>query len=728
MLRKNALKGGSKNGLLQAQWMANHCSPDPHVVQIEKTSDSPICWADVVRSSVYDVELQADGKYHVRIEKDNAVLELSKADYDFIGTTIPRQLADPHSYSGDLALEINAAQLAFDRISHWQDIVGQLSHTTKGVLGELTARLEFLKGKLSTLETHVGGLRYNATIEKGSPAESRRTDTPSSLSRSKKRKVKGGPGLPWSQDETEKLPGWFKDHRHLPKEALEDEYHAFSGKERSFSSLQSQLYKLGWGELTNRKEGTSLKRKAPGEVPVATNRSGCGSSLASTDPAEVSKAMKMISGSTSNKGNPDPETRKEKSPPPRPAQRFSTPEDVDISTRLTGQFEFVDAEGTRQHQCNANDGNDRPGRTSELNSSHEEPCAMLNELQIPYLRSDGQSSNDVVSTESLEALPDVSISAPHPLTTSTASISMPQIDTLRPSTDGEHNSSFPENHIVTQASVVGHEAELAKERASMSGRYNHGWKTINQAGQADKDDSATRHPSGGEPHGGANHQENAGVAVLGYQQLLMTSSSTGHEVEWTREKPKRVVKSRTKTGCITCRRKRKKCDEKKPSCNNCLRSGSLCEGYNAAKPERMSVASGTETPMQSTSQRLAKISPKRGDSSFSQDPSHGQNHSNEPARKVSSVGRPSVQQHTQASGMGILPDPVQTLNLESLSKSASKSSQKQTLPNERVLVGAQSTPRYHNHTIPPTQHLLRDLDSGRDMGSISRTMEEQHEP
>lgn len=37
--------------------------------------------------------------------------------------------------------------------------------------------------------------------------------------------------------------------------------------------------------------------------------------------------------------------------------------------------------------------------------------------------------------------------------------------------------------------------------------------------------------------------------------------------------------NRTKTGCQTCRKRKKKCDEGKPECKNCQRGGFVCEGY-----------------------------------------------------------------------------------------------------------------------------------------------------
>ncbi|KAL1638947.1 hypothetical protein SLS58_008405 [Diplodia intermedia] len=40
------------------------------------------------------------------------------------------------------------------------------------------------------------------------------------------------------------------------------------------------------------------------------------------------------------------------------------------------------------------------------------------------------------------------------------------------------------------------------------------------------------------------------------------------------------ARKRTKTGCLTCRRRRIKCGEERPICNNCVKSKRQCEGYN----------------------------------------------------------------------------------------------------------------------------------------------------
>lgn len=39
------------------------------------------------------------------------------------------------------------------------------------------------------------------------------------------------------------------------------------------------------------------------------------------------------------------------------------------------------------------------------------------------------------------------------------------------------------------------------------------------------------------------------------------------------------VKGRSKTGCLTCRKRKKKCDERKPKCKNCAQNSVTCEGY-----------------------------------------------------------------------------------------------------------------------------------------------------
>ncbi|KAK3987820.1 transcriptional regulatory protein moc3 [Cladorrhinum sp. PSN332] len=62
------------------------------------------------------------------------------------------------------------------------------------------------------------------------------------------------------------------------------------------------------------------------------------------------------------------------------------------------------------------------------------------------------------------------------------------------------------------------------------------------------------------------------------QDLPPPPSPTGNKESQPSKKP--AVRKRTKTGCLTCRRRRIKCDEGKPTCGNCIKSKRECEGYN----------------------------------------------------------------------------------------------------------------------------------------------------
>ncbi|OAP62376.1 hypothetical protein AYL99_04579 [Fonsecaea erecta] len=58
------------------------------------------------------------------------------------------------------------------------------------------------------------------------------------------------------------------------------------------------------------------------------------------------------------------------------------------------------------------------------------------------------------------------------------------------------------------------------------------------------------------------------------------------------EKPKRTRKTHNKvrTGCITCKIRRKKCDEEKPFCHRCTSTGRKCDGYVNQSPDQPSTS------------------------------------------------------------------------------------------------------------------------------------------
>ncbi|PVH81457.1 hypothetical protein DL98DRAFT_514620 [Cadophora sp. DSE1049] len=58
-------------------------------------------------------------------------------------------------------------------------------------------------------------------------------------------------------------------------------------------------------------------------------------------------------------------------------------------------------------------------------------------------------------------------------------------------------------------------------------------------------------------------------------------------------KEPRVRHAKVKTGCITCRKRRVKCDETRPSCKRCLKYGTQCSGYPAGRQRAPSSAYGS---------------------------------------------------------------------------------------------------------------------------------------
>ncbi|KAF1735800.1 putative transcriptional regulatory protein [Beauveria bassiana] len=55
--------------------------------------------------------------------------------------------------------------------------------------------------------------------------------------------------------------------------------------------------------------------------------------------------------------------------------------------------------------------------------------------------------------------------------------------------------------------------------------------------------------------------------------------------------------TKTRTGCITCRIRRVKCDEAKPMCNRCMTSGRMCDGYKSPpqKPSKQTASTASES-------------------------------------------------------------------------------------------------------------------------------------
>ncbi|KAJ6109533.1 hypothetical protein N7486_001768 [Penicillium sp. IBT 16267x] len=70
--------------------------------------------------------------------------------------------------------------------------------------------------------------------------------------------------------------------------------------------------------------------------------------------------------------------------------------------------------------------------------------------------------------------------------------------------------------------------------------------------------------------------------------------------------PQKKVRTRqtgtawTRSGCLTCKKRRKGCDKAKPSCNNCIKQGRICEGYGSLWAEPLGPSAQVFKPADST--------------------------------------------------------------------------------------------------------------------------------
>lgn len=77
--------------------------------------------------------------------------------------------------------------------------------------------------------------------------------------------------------------------------------------------------------------------------------------------------------------------------------------------------------------------------------------------------------------------------------------------------------------------------------------------------------------------------------------LEEASSKLVAEQNYALMNKRRIIKRRTRTGCLTCRKRRIKCDERKPHCFNCERLKKLCLGYEVLpSPNKQSESDNEE--------------------------------------------------------------------------------------------------------------------------------------
>jgi acetyltransferase-like isoleucine patch superfamily enzyme len=124
------------------------------------------------------------------------------------------------------------------------------------------------------------------------------------------------------------------------------------------------------------------------------------------------------------------------------------------------------------------------------------------------------------------------------------------------------------------------------------------------------------------PTNGARVTENSQVAqdapTNRYEESPVEGYSPGADPSDPHSKRKRNFSNRTKTGCHTCRTRKKKCDEAKPECNNCLRGGFTCTGYGP-KPIESHKGSNANNRVQVPLQSKIQDAPQRSPAPLSSD-------------------------------------------------------------------------------------------------------------
>ncbi|KAG9256853.1 uncharacterized protein F5Z01DRAFT_672085 [Emericellopsis atlantica] len=99
------------------------------------------------------------------------------------------------------------------------------------------------------------------------------------------------------------------------------------------------------------------------------------------------------------------------------------------------------------------------------------------------------------------------------------------------------------------------------------------------------------------------------------------TSSVGSVAELSTSTPpapasRRKGNKKVRTGCITCKIRKVKCDEAKPSCQRCVKTGRVCDGYPVLRPRASRFKSPSPTPALETADELRAFDHYKSRSAF----------------------------------------------------------------------------------------------------------------
>ncbi|KAI0405285.1 hypothetical protein F4802DRAFT_191432 [Xylaria palmicola] len=76
---------------------------------------------------------------------------------------------------------------------------------------------------------------------------------------------------------------------------------------------------------------------------------------------------------------------------------------------------------------------------------------------------------------------------------------------------------------------------------------------------------------------------------------------------------RRAAHAKARTGCLTCKRRRVKCDEAKPACARCVKSGHGCAGYESGGPDPPPKTASSKHPVRPAARLLPRPEPAEED-------------------------------------------------------------------------------------------------------------------
>ncbi|KAF2279458.1 uncharacterized protein EI97DRAFT_448208 [Westerdykella ornata] len=121
----------------------------------------------------------------------------------------------------------------------------------------------------------------------------------------------------------------------------------------------------------------------------------------------------------------------------------------------------------------------------------------------------------------------------------------------------------------------------------------------------------------------AAHPQPVGMGVAPHLQMRYALPPQGDHRILSGGRNKKEVKRRTKTGCLTCRKRRIKCDEAHPVCRNCQKSKRECAGYDPIFKQQPGPAQIQPAPGSASHQTPAPASSPSVSSSYSGQVPHG---------------------------------------------------------------------------------------------------------